>query len=125
MPQAMRGLRWRVATAVVGVIVFVLWKVSGVDTPVIQIEWGGVPDLAGAEVVVDGEAVGRLELRSRRPRTGFKVAKGLHEVALRWGRCPGQADTITAVSGRPAFLVADVEDRYVDGQVRCAVVLRR
>ena len=124
MHPAMRGLRWRLATVIVGAVMVLLWLGSGINAPVLQVEWGTVPDLAGAEVVVDGHVVGRLELRRRRTRTGFEVREGAHQVVLRWSGCPGIPDTITATSGRPALLMADVEDRMVDGRVQCVVVLR-
>lgn len=124
MPGAMRGMRWRVAAGLVGVLMVLMWQFSGINTPVLQVEWGAIPELAGAEVVVDGEVVGTLELLRRRTRNGFKVDKGPHQVLLRWDRCPGIPDTITAVSGRPILLMADIEDRMVGSEVRCMVVLR-
>jgi hypothetical protein len=53
------------------------------NKPRVSIEFGAVPELAGAEVLVDGKPVGKLEVTGRITRTAFPVEKGRHEVRLR------------------------------------------
>ena len=53
------------------------------NKPRISIEFGAVPELEGAEVLVDGKVVGKLERTGQVTRINFPVAKGRHEVAIR------------------------------------------
>lgn len=53
------------------------------DKPRISIEFGAVPELEGAHVLIDGKPVGKLERTGAATRIAFPVEKGIHEVTLR------------------------------------------
>jgi len=110
----LRGPRWYASLAVAGVILFVLWVLAG-GAPgyVIQIDYGFTGDvMVGADVLVDGVVVGKLEPVGRRPVRGFEVEKGTHVLTLRGGSCETRPDTVTVGPARTAVLVADIEERY-------------
>ncbi len=109
----LRGLRWYAALAVVGALLFGFWVLmGGAPGYVVHIDWGLAGDLAtGAEVVVDGVVVGKLEPMGRRPVRGFEVEKGTHEVTLRGGPCQARPGRVTLGPSRTAILMADVDER--------------
>ncbi len=112
----MRSLRWRAAITIVGATVALgyFWA-SGRAGYVMQIDysWGG-EFLDGAEVFIDGEVAGTLELYSRDTRsTGFTVEAGTHTVRVVHQHCPGGREydvTVGRTEGRLAILMADVEE---------------
>lgn len=109
----LRGPRWYAALAVAAALLWGAWvMLGGAPGHVIQIDWAWAGDLAaGAEVVVDGAVVGRLEKVGGRPVTGFEVEPGTHEVTLRGGPCRARPDTVTLGPVRTVVLMADVDDR--------------
>ena len=109
-----RGLRRYVTITAVGAALFSVWLVLGRGRSyVVQIDWGWAGDLTtGAEVLVDGAVVGKLEPTGRRPVRGFEVAKGTHVVTLGGGPCDVRPDTVTLGPERIAVLMADVEERH-------------
>ena len=128
MAQAVRGIRWRIAWLVAGAAVVVLWRVAGggAGGHVIQIQFGMVPELEGATVLIDQEAAGTLEKRGSRTLTGFRVDEGEHLVQVGMEGCPGEPARVTTGFGAGrVMLLAEKEDRSVDGRVACRVVLRR
>jgi len=110
----LRGLRWYASLGVAGVIAFVIWVLmGGAPGYVIQIDYGFTGDMmVGADVVVDGVVVGKLEPVRRRPVRGFEVEKGTHVVTLKGGPCEARPDTVTLDRIRTAVLVADIEERW-------------
>jgi hypothetical protein len=52
------------------------------NQPRVSIEFGAVPELEGATVLIDGKAVGKLEKTGQATRINFPVPKGTHEVTL-------------------------------------------
>ena len=103
----MRALRWRAAITIVGAFLVMgyLWG-SGRAGYVVQIGYSMTGDaLDGAEVFIDGESVGALELYGRSGRArGFKVEAGTHTVRVVHEHCPG---------GRHRF--GDRRNRYGEG----------
>lgn len=82
--MAGRISRWYAGVAVAGVLYLIGWVfVAGYGGAVIQVEWGYVPKLEGAEVVIDGEVAGTLFRRGRQTLSGFRVPLGRHEVRVR------------------------------------------
>jgi hypothetical protein len=128
MAQALRGIRWRLAWLVAGAVLVVLWRVAGGGAGgyVVQIQFGAVPELEGATVLIDREAAGTLFKRGSRTLTGFRVDKGEHVVQVNMAGCPGEPTRVTAgeFGSGPLMLLAEVEDRYVGGEMACRVVLR-
>jgi hypothetical protein len=110
----LRGLRWYAALAVVGALLFGFWVLlGGAPGYVIQIDYAWTGDImVGAEVVIDGVVVGKLEPVGGRPVRGFEVEKGTHEVSLRGGPCRTRPDTVTVGPPRTAVLMADLDERY-------------
>jgi len=129
MAQALRGIRWRLAWLALGALFVVLWRVAGggAGGHVVQIEFGAVPELEGATVLIDQEAAGTLARRRSRTLTGFRVDKGEHLVQVGMEGCPGEPARVTAgeFGSGPLMLLAEIEDRYVGGAQACRVVLRR
>ena len=121
----MRALRWRAAITIVGAFLVMgyLWG-SGRAGYVVQIDYSMTGDaLDGAEVFIDGESVGALELYGRSGRApGFKVGAGTHTVRVVHEHCPGGRAydvTVGRAEGRLAIMMADIEEEYT-----CRVVLR-
>lgn len=110
----LRGLRWYAAGAIVLVILFVLWvALGGGPNYVVQIDYAWTGDLmVGADVLVDGVVVGKLEPVGGRPVRGFEVEKGTHEVTLRGGPCETRPKAVTLGPSRVAVLMADLEERF-------------
>ncbi|MDP2956409.1 MAG: hypothetical protein Q8N53_08300 [Longimicrobiales bacterium] len=110
----LRGPRWYAAVAVVFVIMFALWTLmGGAPGYVIQIDYAWTGDMmVGADVVVDGVVVGKLEPYNGRPVHGFEVEKGTHVVTLKGGPCETRPDTVTVGPPRTAVLMADLEERF-------------
>lgn len=128
MAHAERLFRWRAAWLVAGAAVVVLWRVAsgGPGGHVIQIEFGMVPELEGARVVIDGEVAGSLQKRGARTLNGFRVGEGEHTILVGLEGCPGELTRVTTGFGAgTVMLLAEIEDRYVRGQPACRVVLRR
>ena len=127
MPQAFRGLRWRVAWLVALVLVFVLWRVVGGSRggQVIQVQFAVVPELEGATVFIDGDSIGTLQKRGARTLTGFRVDEGEHTVLVGMDGCPGEVARVTTGFGAGVvMLMADVEERMSGLESACRVVLR-
>jgi len=128
MSQAVRGIRWRIAWLVAGALLVVLWRVAGgrAGGHIVQIQFGAVPELEGATVVIDHEAAGTLRRRGSRTVTGFRVGEGDHLVQVGTEACPGvPARVSTGFGSGNLMLLAEVEDRWVRGRSECRVVLRR
>jgi hypothetical protein len=129
MTQAVRGIRWRIAWLVAGAAVVILWRVAGggAGGHVIQIQFGTVPELEGATVLIDLESAGTLQKRGSRTVAGFRVDEGEHLVQVGLDGCPGEPARVSAgeFGAGSLMLIAQVEDRYVGGQPACRVVLRR
>lgn len=128
MSQAVRGIRWRIAWLAAGALVVVLWRVAGgrAGGHIVQIQFGAVPELEGATVVIDHEAAGTLQRRGSRTVTGFRVGEGDHLVQVGTQTCPGEpARVSTGFGAGNLVLLAEMEDRWVGGQAACRVVLRR
>ena len=53
------------------------------DSPRVSIEFGAIDAAEGAEVVIDGVVVGKLEKTGQATRTSFPVKKGDHEVTIK------------------------------------------
>jgi len=67
------------------------------NKPRISIEFGAIPELVeGAEVLVDGKPVGKLERTGQVTRIAFPVSKGRHEVTLRGDRFDCQPAQVNA-----------------------------
>ena len=109
----LRGLRWYAALSIALVIVSILWIVlGGGPSHVIQIDFAWTGDLmVGADVVIDGATVGKLEPVGGRPIRGFEVEKGTHVVTLEGGPCETRPETVTVGPPRTAVLMADLEER--------------
>ena len=127
MADAVRGIRWRVASLVAGAAVVILWRVAGGGSGghVIQIQFGMAPELEGARVLIDGEEAGTLQKRGARTLTGFRVEEGEHMVQVDMEGCPGDMARVTTGFGAAGvMLIAEREDRYAGGEPACRVVLR-
>jgi hypothetical protein len=88
--------------AVATVAIFViLWRSCVVDPAyIVQVHFGIAPDvLAGAEVVIDGAAVGVLQYHSNRPVSGFRVEEGDHTAELRLPGCQSEQARFTSGFG--------------------------
>ncbi|NJD20439.1 MAG: hypothetical protein FIA95_14305 [Gemmatimonadetes bacterium] len=129
MSQAARGIRWRIAWLVAGAVLVVLWRVAGGGSGghVVQIQFGAVPELEGATVLIDQERAGTLRKSGSRTLTGFRVGEGEHLVQVGLDECPGEPARVSAGEfGAGGFvLIAQIEERYVGGAPACRVVLRR
>jgi len=128
MSQAVRGIRWRIAWLVAGALVVVLWRVAGgrAGGHIVQIQFGAIPELEGATVVIDHQVAGTLQRRGNRTLTGFRVGEGDHVVQVGTERCPGEpAHVSTGFGSGNLMLLAETEDRWVGGEPVCRVVLRR
>jgi hypothetical protein len=66
------------------------------NKPRISIEFGAVPELEGAEVLVDGKVVGKLERTGQVTRINFPIEKGRHDVAIRDPRFDCQPAQVNA-----------------------------
>lgn len=121
-----RGPRYYAAGSVAVVILFLLWRAyAGGPSYVLQIDYQWAADFVeGAEVVVDGAVVGKLERIGRRTVNGFKVAKGDHVVTLRTENCAVEEQPVTLGPARIAILNADFEDRMGMGKLGCYVMFR-
>ncbi|MDP2958190.1 MAG: hypothetical protein Q8N53_17315 [Longimicrobiales bacterium] len=128
MADARRGIRWRAAWFVAAVVLLVVWRVAGgrAGGHVVQIQFGMVPELEGATVLIDQEAAGTLAKRGSRTVTGFRVDEGEHLVQVGMESCPGEPARVTLGFGAgTVMLLAEIEDRYVGGAPACRVVLRQ
>lgn len=129
MAQAVRGIRWRLAWLAAGAVVVILWRVAsgGASGHVVQIQFGAVPELEGATVLIDQERAGTLAKRGSRTVTGFRVGNGEHLVQVGLEGCPGEPARVgTGEFGAGGLmLIAQIEDRWVGGRPACRVVLRR
>lgn len=128
MHNAIRGLRWRVAWAVVVLAVFGMWwYASGGPSYILQIDYSWTGDMIeGAEVLVDGVPVGVLERRSGQPVTGFRLEAGEHGVSVRTEDCAGRPETVTLDwQNRRVLFMADLREGFDGGVFRCTIVLRR
>lgn len=127
--MAHRGLNWRLAVVLAGLVLIVGWALARDDSDpyVILVEFGTAPELLeGAEVVIDGEVAGTLRRMGARTQTGFRVAEGRHEVFLRMEGYPSDTTRVTTgFGGGQVRLMADFVDRYVGGESRTYVVLSR
>jgi hypothetical protein len=117
-------LAWLAVVAVV----MVLWRqTAGKPAYAIQIEFGMDPEsFVGAEVWVDGDSVGVLERYRGRTLNGFRVEAGPREVRLMkegFGSEPTTVD-VGGFGSRSLRLMAELEDRRVDGGYRPVMVLR-
>jgi hypothetical protein len=121
-----RGPRWYAAGAVAVVILFLLWRVwAGPPSYILQIDYQWAADFVeGAEVLVDGEAVGTLERLRNRPVNGFEVTGGEHTVELRTPNCTSRPEKVTMGPARIVVLNADFEDRMGAGRMGCRVFFR-
>ncbi len=101
-----RGPRWYAAGAIAVVILFLLWRgYAGWPSYIVQIDYQWAADLVeGAEVLVDGEVVGKLERLGRRTVNGFEVAKGEHVVDLRLPDCETRPEKVTLGPSRIVVL---------------------
>ena len=122
----LRGPRWYASLAVAGAILFGLWYfMGGAPGYVIQIDYQWTGDLvAGAEVVIDGQVVGKLEPVGTRPVIGYEVEAGTHVVDLRTDGCVVRPETVTVGPPRLKILMADMEDRAGMGRWGCLVFFR-
>jgi hypothetical protein len=124
MADGMRSMRWRAATILVGGGLVLAWVwMAGGTTHLLQIDfrWGG-PFLEGAQVEVDGQAIGTLERYGRSNWvTGFELEPGEHVVRILRDGCEGTPKTFSlgGEDGRLATFMADVEEGYT-----CRVLLR-
>jgi hypothetical protein len=121
-----RGPRYYAAGAIAVALIFVLWRAyAGGPSYVVQIDYQWAADFVeGAEVLVDGEAVGTLAKLGRRYVNGFKVARGDHTVELRTPNCETRSEPVTLGPSRIAVLTADFEDRIGAGTMGCVVFFR-
>lgn len=127
MADSLRALRWRAAWLVAAVLVFATWRVAGGrgGGHVIQIQFGMVPELEGAKVLIDQEVAGTLAKRGVRTLAGFRVDEGEHVVQVGMEGCPGEPARVTTGFGAgTVMLLAEIEDRYVGGEAACRVVRR-
>jgi hypothetical protein len=125
---AMRGLRWRVAWALVALaVVGMWWYASGGAGYILQVDYSWTGDmLEGADVIIDGEVAGVLERRSGQYVTGFRVDAGEHQVSVRTGECAGRPEAVTMDGrNRRVVFMADLREGVQNGAFRCTVVLRR
>ena len=125
MGNAMRGLRWRAALMVVAAAMVAMWVfAAGGSARIIQIDysWTG-GEIEGAEVMIDGEVVGRLELYHGQRVNGFEVDKGEHVVSVRSERCNGRPERIDTSNGRIFLYMADLKEGFVGGVFRCTITL--
>lgn len=126
--MAHRGLNWRIAIILVGIVMAILYGVFLNEGPsyVIIIDYGGYPqELDDTEVVIDGEVVGRLTRRSGRPRTGFRVDEGDHVVSLRHPDFASEPRELTTGFGAGQLhLMVDIEERYRGDASEITLVLR-
>ncbi|GMV06852.1 MAG: hypothetical protein AMXMBFR53_31270 [Gemmatimonadota bacterium] len=122
----LRGPRWYASLAVAGAILFGLWLLLGGGPGyVIQIDYQWTGDLVeGAEVVIDGVVVGKLERVGNRPVIGFEVEPGRHVVDLNTDGCLVRPETVVVGPPRLAQLMADMEDRAGAGRWGCLVFFR-
>jgi hypothetical protein len=97
------------------------------DRPRVSIEFGGIADFAtGADVLVDGKAVGKLERTGQATRVSFPLDMGDHEVTL---RVPGwQTEPVKVVAELKAQkirLMPEVgEVGAADGSMATRIVFR-
>ena len=126
--MAHRGLNWRIAIIVVGMVMAISYGVFLTSGPryVIQIEFGIFPaELDGTEVVIDGEVAGRLTRRGARTQTGFKVDEGDHVILLKHATFSSEPRTVTSGFGAgQLLLMVDLEDRF-DGTMSESVLVLR
>lgn len=121
-----RGLLWRVAAVAAALVLVMLWR-SGVRDPgyVVQVQFGIAPDvLTGAEVVIDGEVVGRLARTGGRTVTTFKVTEGDHAAELRLPHCTSEPARFTSGFGGRVVTLVWYPDVTVQG-ADTSCVLRR
>lgn len=126
MADARRGLRWRAAWLVAGVVLILIWTVArpAGGRYVIQVEFGAAPELEGADVLIDGVEAGTLERRGSRTLTGFRVDEGDHVVIVGSPRCPGRPASVTTGFGAAVVrLVAYRESRITANEEVCWVEL--
>jgi hypothetical protein len=121
----MRGLRWRAASMILAAALVLMWIfASGGADRIIQIDYSWTGDqIEGAQVMIDGEVVGTLELLHGKPVNGFRVEKGEHVVSVRSEDCAGRPERVDTSDGRIFLLMADLKEGFVGGQFRCTITL--
>ncbi len=127
MANVRRAIRWRAAWFVAVAVVLLVWRLAAgrAGGHVIQIQFGMVPELDGATVLIDQEAAGTLAKRGARTLAGFRVDEGEHLVQVGMEGCPGEPARVTTGFGAgTVMLLAEIEDRHVGGEAACRVVLR-
>jgi hypothetical protein len=104
-----------------------LWRLcTGEPGYLVQVDFSIDPELfSGAEVVIDGQPVGRLQPSGPRNLTAFRVEEGEHTVELRREGYSSEPTRFTAGFGGGGPLIADLDSRRVDGEYRVVMVLRR
>jgi hypothetical protein len=110
---------------IVGTALVLMWIfASGGADRIIQIDysWTG-GQIEGAEVMIDGEVVGTLELLHGQPVNGFRVEKGKHVVSVRTEDCAGRPERVDTSNGRLFLLMADLKEGFVGGRFRCTITL--
>lgn len=81
------------------------------NKPRISIEFGAVPELEGATVLIDGKPAGKLERTGQATRIAFPVEKGKHEVSFRHPQFDCQPVTVNAeLDAQKIRLMADVSE---------------
>ena len=79
------------------------------DSPRISIEYAMVPELEGADVLIDGKVVGKLEPTGQATRVSFPVKPGEHEVSIKSPQFDCQATKVVAeMKGQKVRLLASV-----------------
>ncbi len=96
------------------------------NQPRISIEFGMIPELEGATVLVDGRPVGKLERTGQATRIAFPVSKGVHEVTIRDSRFACEPIKVKCeLDAQKIRLMAEIADRVgTDGSIRQMIVLR-
>lgn len=81
------------------------------DSPRISIEYGMIPELEGADVLIDGKVVGKLEMTGQATRVSFAVKPGEHEVCIREPRFDCQPARVAAeLKGQKIRLMAQIAE---------------
>jgi hypothetical protein len=93
---------------------------------VIQIDYGIEPrSFAGLEVEIDGQTAGTLRPFGNASRTGFEVAKGMHQVRVRHPEFACEPRRVEVEPGRNVLLILDVgEGADAKGSMRSVLELR-
>jgi len=120
-------MRQRLGLLLAGIILLSMLRFcAGAPTHVVRVDFSIDPGIfTGAEVFIDGKAVGFLRPTGSRNLTGFRVEEGEHTLEIRREGYRSEATRFTAGFGGPGALFADLESRNPDGEPFTTLVLRR